>query len=67
MTIYKAAYKAFQAVNTLCSGIWVVLAVGSFVFHFGPLPIVLLTVIWLTLNGVYYRETMRLEHGKINE
>ena len=67
MTIYKASYKAFRAVNTLCSVIWVVLAVGSFIFHFGPLPIVLLTVIWLTLNAVYYREIMRLEHGKINE
>ncbi|MGN1412981.1 MAG: DUF3169 family protein, partial [Anaerovoracaceae bacterium] len=67
MTIYKAAYKAFRTVNTLCSAIWVVLAVGSFVFHFGPLPIVLLTVIWLTMNAVYYSESMRLEHGKINE
>lgn len=66
MTIYKAAYKAFRTANTLCSAIWVVLAVGSFIFHFGPLPIVLLTVIWLTMNAVYYRESMRLEHGKIN-
>lgn len=67
MTIYKAAYKAFRTVNSLCAGIWVVLAVGSFVFHFGPLPMVLLTVIWLTMNAVYYSESMRLEHGKINE
>lgn len=66
MTIYKASYKAFRTVNSLCAGIWVVLAVGSFVFHFGPLPIVLLTVIWLTMNAVYYSESMRLEHGKIN-
>ena len=67
MTIYKAAYKAFRTANSLCSMIWVVLAVGSFLFHFGPLPVVLLSVIWLTMNVAYYRESMRLEHGKINE
>ena len=67
LTIYKAAYKAFQMLNKMCSTLWLLLLLGSMVFHYGALPVVVVTLIWLTVTLTYYREGMRLEHGKINE
>lgn len=67
LTIYKAAYKAFQMLNKMCSTLWLLLILGSMVFHYGALPVVVVTLIWLTVILTYYREGMRLEHGKINE
>ncbi len=67
MTIYKASYKAFQTANMTCSVLWVVTCMGDLLFHFGSLPVVTVSVIWIAMHISYYIENFRLEHGKINE
>lgn len=66
LIIYRASYKAFRTANTACCLIWVLLVLGALFFHYGSLPSIIVSVIWLILIVTYYREAMRLEHGKIN-
>jgi len=66
LVIYRSSYKAFRSTCLACSAGWVVLGIGSFIFDYGPLPVIVISVVWLSIIITYYRESMRLEHGKIN-
>lgn len=67
LMIYKAGYKAYLAANTACGVGWIFFTLLSLFLDYGPLPIAVICGIWLTLTLVYYRESRRLEHEKINE
>ena len=65
--IYKAAYKAFTVGSTVCAIMWIVVTLCSMIFDYGPVPVAVVSVIWMTLSISYSREAYRLEKEKINE
>ena len=67
LMIYRSGYKAYMAANRACSILWVIFSMSSLLFHFGPMPAIIVTIIWLVLLLSYYREAVRLEKEKINE
>lgn len=66
MIIYKASYKAYKTAMISCAAAFLTLMILSFVFSFGPLPCVVMGVLWLIIVISYYREAMRLGKEKIN-
>lgn len=60
LQIYKAGYKAYNAVNYACLGLWVFTAIGILVWDFGMLPMTMVTIIWLAAGGTYGAECIRL-------
>lgn len=63
LKIYQAAYKAFRFMNVACSIGWILLSLGNVLFHFGNVPVIILSLLWIAMNIVYYLEAMRLEGG----
>lgn len=51
--IYKASYKSFQALNTLCPVMEAVALIGKIMFDTGNFPIILVTIFWAVQSGVY--------------
>ena len=62
MAIYKASYKAFRTANLTCVVLWVVVCLGDMFFHYGSMPVVAVSVIWLIMLSSYYMESFRQEH-----
>lgn len=61
LKIYKSAYKAYQAVNMTCIGLWCVLMIGSLTWNYGILPIAVVSIIWAVLLSTYCMEAIKLE------
>lgn len=61
LMIYKSAFKAYKTTNLTCCIALVVMILLSMYFHYGPLPAVIVGVIWLTLTMSYSLEAMRLD------
>lgn len=66
LVIYRASHKAFRGTCLACSAGWIILSLGSFIFDYGPLPVIVISAVWISMIIIYYRESIRLEHGKIN-
>lgn len=66
LMIYRSGYTAYKAGNTACTILWVVVVLIGIPLHFGPLPPVLVTGIWLTMSLAYFIEATKLEKKKIN-
>ena len=62
MAIYKASYKAFRTANLTCVVLWVMVCLGDMFFHYGSMPVVAVSVIWLIMLSSYYMESFRQEH-----
>lgn len=62
--IGQAAYKAFNAVNTTCLILWVILFLLTYVFEIGILPFFLVTLIFGVSQTVYVFESIRLSRHK---
>lgn len=45
--IYKSAYKTYTAMSHLFIGLWVFCVFGSNIFGFGPMPVTMVSLIWL--------------------
>lgn len=60
MIIYKAAWKAYQAASLVCQLMWLAMVLGSLIFNLGVLPLLCVTVIWLTLTVTYCAASMKL-------
>lgn len=58
--IYKSAYKSFQVTQNLCIGLWLFCVLGGFIWNFGAVPVLLVSVIWGTLVTSYTMESIRL-------
>lgn len=49
LAIYRAAYRAYRAAAGACTALWCVFTVSGLFLHTGILPVLAVTVIWLTL------------------
>lgn len=72
MNIYKAGFKAYNVANYVCTALWVLIALPGMTFDIGVLPLIIVTVIWLTLTLTYLITAYKLENktkqkGKNNE
>jgi hypothetical protein len=60
LTIYKCAYKAYQAGNSTCVALWVFCVIGSFIWDFGIVPVTMVMIIWTVLVTSYYYYVSKL-------
>lgn len=60
LTIYKSAYKSYQTVNMTCIILWVLSILGSFIWNFGIMPFVMVTILWIVSISSYCLEAIRL-------
>ena len=51
--IYKASYKSFQVMNSLCPVMEAAALLGKIMFDTGNFPIILVTFLWAVQTGVY--------------
>ena len=61
MIVYKAAYASYQATSKACVLLFLLTALGSTVFGYGPLPSALILMIWLIQIISYTRACAREE------
>ena len=61
MIVYKAAYASYQATGKACVLLFLLIALGSTVFGYGPLPSALILMIWLIQIISYTRACAREE------
>lgn len=59
----RSAFRAYNATNTVCMILAVVLALCALVFEMGFLPSLVACVVWLVNQTAYYRETIRLSRA----
>jgi len=64
MAIYRASYRGFRTGNLACVVLWVTVCLGDMFFHYGSMPVVSVSVIWLVMTASYYIESFRLEYGE---
>lgn len=57
---YKSSYKAFQITQNLCIGMWLFCIMGGFIWDFGAVPILIISIIWGTMVTSYTMESIRL-------
>ena len=62
LMIYKAAYKAYKTTNLACCIGLVTTILLCFFFHYGPLPAMLVGIIWIIHVMTYGLEAMKLEN-----
>ena len=61
MIVYKAAYASYQATSKACVLLFLLTALGSTEFGYGPLPSALILMIWLIQIASYTRACAREE------
>ena len=61
MIVYKAAYASYRAIGKACILLFLLTALGSTVFGYGPLPSALILMIWLIQIISYTRACAREE------
>lgn len=59
LQIYKCGYKAYRVTYNLCIGLWVFCVLGGFIWEFGIVPVLMVTVIWAVMVTVYSMESIR--------
>ena len=52
-TIYKSAYRSYCVTQRLCITLWLFCIVGGFVWGFGAVPVLLVSIIWGTMITSY--------------
>ncbi len=62
--IGKCAFKAYQATNTACALLALLLTLSALIFGGGFLPSLVVCVIWLVNQSVYYKEAMKYPNLK---
>ncbi len=55
----KCAFKAFATTNTVCSVLSIILALCALIFGIGFLPSLVVCVIWIVNQSVYYKEMLK--------
>lgn len=60
LTIYKAAYKAYQATNMACIILWVLCILISIIWNIGIMPLAVIAILWFVQTTAYCMETNRL-------
>lgn len=64
LMVYKCAYRAYNAVQYTCIGLWLVCLLGNFMWDFGPMPVAMITIIWGVMTTVYCFEAIKLSKKK---
>ena len=64
LTIYKSAYISYKITAQAFIIIWVVLALGMFLFESGILPLAIVSILWLIQTVTYCVSAMKLEKNK---
>lgn len=67
LTIYKAAYAAYKSTNMACLGAWVFCMFGMMIWDFGYVPVVIITVIWLTSTISYCMNAIKLSKNPVRK
>lgn len=62
--VYKAGYKAFMTGNSACSLVFTFVLIGQFIFKFGVMPIIAVSVIWCSMMISYSVYGAKLENGE---
>ena len=52
-TIYKSAYRSYCITQRLCIILWLFCIIGGFVWGFGAVPVLLVSIIWGTMITSY--------------
>lgn len=60
MVQYKAAYKAFKRLNTICLILWFVCVLAEVTIDSGIMPVLCVTIIWLVSVITYQMEVTKL-------
>ncbi len=60
LMIYKSAYQAYKTTSYWCMGLWLFCVIGIFSFHFGIMPLTMVSVIWLVMTVSYNRKAINL-------
>ena len=58
---YKSGFRAYMIGQYVCIGLWLFCIIGQFTFDIGIMPIICLTIVWLTLVCTFLFEHLRLE------
>ena len=64
LQIYRAAFRAYTAMNYAALGMFLVCFIGMLSWHFGLLPITMVLFVWLTGVIVYGVESLRMTGGR---
>ena len=58
---YKSGFRAYMIGQYVCIGLWLFCIIGQLTFDIGIMPIICLTIVWLTLVCTFLFEHLRLE------
>lgn len=58
--IYQCGYRAYQVTGYVCMGLWLFCIFGSFIWNFGVIPVLMVSVIWMVHVSSYCMESIRL-------
>ena len=64
LQIYRAAFRAYTAMNYAALGMFLVCFIGMLSWHFGLLPITMVLFVWLTGVIAYGVESLRMTGGR---
>lgn len=64
LSIYKSAYKSYSSTSATCSILWLFCIVGSDLWNFGIMPLVMVTIIWLVSTISYCIEAIKQSNVK---
>ncbi len=64
LQIYRAAFRAYTAMNYAALGMFLVCFIGMLSWHFGLLPLTMVLFVWLTGVIVYGVESLRMTGGR---
>ncbi len=63
INIYKSAYKSYRSVQMTCMVLLLVCILGDFVWHFGLMPVAMVSIIWIVQTTSYSLESIGLTKG----
>lgn len=64
LQIYRAAFRAYTAMNYAALGMFLVCFIGMLSWNFGLLPITMVLFVWLTGVIIYGVESLRMTGGR---
>ena len=64
LQIYRAAFRAYTAMNYAALGMFLVCFIGMLSWNFGLLPLTMVLFVWLTGVIVYGVESLRMTGGR---
>lgn len=60
LMIYKSGYKSYKVTQMLCQVLWTFCVLGGFIWDFGIVPVLIVSIVWATNVTSYTLEANRL-------